>query len=127
MSTRCQVQVIQEGLPWEQKITLYHHCDGYPSNIIPLLREAFNSGDEWERGRAGKAASFLCAVDPGQFEPEDSHQKHGDIEYYYKLYVVNTQLGRIEEKVQWEVEIYNPDNLILKRSPIEEIDANNIT
>jgi len=125
MSTRSQVIVIQEGLDWEESITLYHHWDGYPSGIIPLLwlaynykRKPFYRGDKdtscmWEKGRAGKAASLLCWAHPAGFEPECGHELHGDIEFYYRLYVVNS------DPVRWDVEV-----LIPKRgfwdAPIEE-------
>ena len=115
MSTRCQVQVIQEGLSdlaggeWEDKVTLYHHSDGYPSYMLPKIKEAFDKyGVGWEAGRAGKVASFLCAVDPGEFEPEDSHELHDDIEYYYVLHVVNSQGGSMAEQPQWLVTVYKP-------------------
>lgn len=133
MSTRCQVQVIQESVervPWEQKVTLYHHSDGYPEGMLPLFQEAHNKAIEylqkrqdemtarypslprdklntWELGRAGKAASFLCYAQPAQFEPEEGHDLHADIEYYYKLYVS----GAV-----WEVEVFDmPDNILLQQ------------
>jgi hypothetical protein len=114
MSTRCQVQVIQEGI-WSEKITLYHHCDGYPDNILPIIQQAYDIGVTkdsgaklglWELGRAGKVASLLCAADPGQFEPEAGHELHGDIEYYYRLYAVNKQGGSLAENPAWEIEIF---------------------
>ena len=112
MSTRCQVVVIQEGLGWDEKVTLYHHSDGYPSNIIPLIKKAFEYKGEytngWEKGRAGKVSSFLCWADPGAFEPEDGHELHGDIEYLYRLFVVNQNMGSIGESPRWEVEILVP-------------------
>jgi len=114
MSTRCQVQVIQEGI-WSKKVTLYHHCDGYPDNILPIIQQAYEIGAQkgnraqlglWELGRAGKVASLLCAADPGQFEPESGHKLHGDIEYYYRLYLVNKKGGSLAENPVWEIEIY---------------------
>jgi hypothetical protein len=109
MSTRCQVKVIQEGLPWKEAITLYHHCDGYPSNMFGLFKKALEGHKEankgeitWEMGRAGKAAGRLCWADPDQFEPESGHKLHGDIEYYYKLFVCNGH----DETVVWEVHAY---------------------
>jgi hypothetical protein len=38
MATRSQIQVIQEGI-WDEKITLYHHWDGYPDNILPIIQQ----------------------------------------------------------------------------------------
>ena len=42
MGTRCQVQVVEEAenKDWEEKVTLYHHWDGYPDNMIPLFKKA---------------------------------------------------------------------------------------
>ena len=112
MSTRCQVQVIQKGLGWDQKITLYHHTDGYPESIIPLIRFAFKEAKQhsWRAGRAGQVASYLCWSDPGVFEPEDSHELHMDIEYFYQLEVENKNGGSIEETPNWKIKIYEPGN-----------------
>jgi len=122
MSTRCQVKVTQEGLgDWKDEITLYHHCDGYPTNMIPLFKEAWDiatkqnqrwskdaTGPGWEAGRAGKVASFLCAADPGQFEPEAGHALHGDIEWYYILSAVNENSGSVSENPVWKINVYIP-------------------
>ena len=106
MSTRCQVRVNQLNCGWDQSVTLYHHCDGYPSNMLPLIASSYKP--DWEHGRAGKVASFLCAVDPGSFEPESGHDLHGDIEWYYVLNVKNNQDGTLGEKPTWEIEVYRP-------------------
>ena len=106
MSTRCQVTVIQEGLSWQERLTLYHHCDGYPSYMLPVIQQAWDlSHGGWEAGSAGTAASYLCAADPGQMEPEEGHALHGDIEYFYRLFVSNEQNGTIGERPVWEVEV----------------------
>ena len=88
MSTRCQVRVVADGFAGgheDKAITLYHHCDGYPTNMLPLMLSAF--APDWMHERPGKAAAYLCAVDPGGFEPEEGHELHGDIEWYYVLHV----------------------------------------
>lgn len=140
MGTRCQVQVVQAGTGWDEKVTLYHHFDGYPENILGLMRIAYTrfvvmrtkaAGAEadraWEGGRAGKAASFLCSVDPGQFEPEEGHERHGDIEYWYTLTVQNHQQGSIGEMPTWSVEIeyiYRKKKLTYQVEPLtkEQLD-----
>ena len=109
MSTRCQVQVIQEGLDWEQKVTLYHHWDGYPESMVQLIANAFDSNLGWILGRAGKVASLLCAQDPGGYDLESSNTLHGDIEYLYKLYCTNKTGGSSAENPGWELEILIPN------------------
>jgi len=108
MSTRSQIQVTQEGL-WPSKVTMYHHCDGYPTNIGAIVRDKYielaEGSSQWEMGRAGKVASHLCAADPGQFEPEEGHERHGDIEWYYVLHVVNEQGGSMAENPSWSLDI----------------------
>lgn len=105
MSTRCQVRIETEGLSWKEERWLYHHWDGYPENMIPIINQAQSvvsnnfismkrdpdtiKSYAYMNGRAGKVSSFLCAVDPVGFEPEDVGDLHGDIEYLYKLYLVN--------------------------------------
>ncbi len=118
MSTRCQVQVIQEGECREQRITLYHHWDGYPENIIPLIYKAYCYEEnpssvskntfktDWRKARAGKVASLLCWADPAEFEPEQGHRLHADIQYYYRLYCSRS---RSKKKLIWEVEIFGTD------------------
>ncbi len=126
MSTRCQVKVIQIGLDWEEEVTLYHHSDGYPEWMVPVIAAALKGHIErhdeetlkwsltkddlgkprWQAGRAGKAASMLCWADPEQFEPEQGHKLHGDIEYYYKLYVVNKKGGSVDDYPDWELEVF---------------------
>ena len=109
MSTRCQVNVKAEGLNWETEgVTLYHHCDGYPSNMLPLIAEAMSIGSSWQLGRPRKAASFLCASDPGQFEPEAGHDLHGDIEFFYQIWCVNPKGGTINDDCTWEVQVFVP-------------------
>jgi hypothetical protein len=112
MSTRCQVQVIQEGLKdWNFTISLYHHWDGYPTNILPLIAKAFQSipdEDIWLAGRAGHAAAFIIASDLAQFEPEASLDLHSDIEWLYVVHCVNSSGGTIAEKPVWYVKVYAP-------------------
>lgn len=128
MSTRCQIKVIQEGLDWKEEITLYHHTDGYPEYMIPIISKAFSfksryPNDEWEKGRAGKVASPLCWADPGIFEPESGHDLHPDIEYYYKLYCINHKHGAIGDKPTWEIEIFDGsgEKLIRQRTALPKL------
>ena len=121
MSTRCQVKVVAGG--WcagheDATFTLYHHCDGYPSNMLPLMASAYEN--DWQHERPGKAASFLCAVDPGGFEPEQGHELHGDIEWYYILHVT----AKAWEVEVWECDIHATGPVTLKeklaRAPLAE-------
>ena len=108
MPTRAQIQIIQEGLSWNEKVTCYKHSDGYPEGVLPLIKEAFAKyGEGYEVGRAGKVASFLCAVAPGLIEPEEGHELHGDIEYYYRLYCIN---GPLAGNPRWEIEIFTTEH-----------------
>ena len=92
MSTRCQVKVTGTDFNNSPDISLYHHCDGYPSYMLPLIGQAYI--DCWQAGRVGKAAAMLCANDPTGYEIEQGNDLRGDIEYYY---VVNVTKG------QWEI------------------------
>lgn len=129
MSTRCQTKVIEgqkeSTEQCNEDITLYHHCDGYPTWMVPLFYKAYQFGitpfvPEWEKDnpkavptdvcqwqafRGGYAASMLCHIDPRGFQPENSHELHGDIEWYYKLYVGGKTV-KGQEQMQWELEIY---------------------
>lgn len=117
MSTRCNVRVTSSGLSWDEVPQyLYHHCDGYPENILPLIEKAFTVGTEilkakWELGRAGKVAGLLCAVDPLQFEPDpEANQRedapyHGDVDFIYHLHLVNKKASG---DIRWFVTVYKP-------------------
>lgn len=126
MSTRCQVQVVEIGMGWDERVTLYHHTDGYPTYMLPMISKARNlAGNSWESGRAGKVASFLCAADPGVFEPEEGHQPHGDIEWFYRIVLENKTGGSAAEKPRWFVEVYSsiPDDVFPEggeRIPLEQ-------
>jgi hypothetical protein len=114
MSTRCQVKVTELN---GDSVTLYHHCDGYPSNMLPLIASAYKP--DWEHGRVGKVASFLCEVDPGSFEPESGHAKHGDIEWYYILRITNPNGIHVNSCSVWTIEVYNPDKLVQRVSLVD--------
>jgi hypothetical protein len=115
MSTRCQVQVIGENAD-DSMVTLYHHTDGYPSYMVPLIAKAYRHAIKpsprgypraWQAAQVGKAAGELCWADPGTMEPEAGHELHGDIEYLYRVYVSGgMHIGVIGK---WEVEILIPN------------------
>ena len=122
MSTRCQVKVVGDNDL--DNVMLYHHCDGYPSNMLPLIYRAYKYGIKpkalspggekydmsWMARRAGHCASFLCHMDPTEFEPESGFDLHGDIEYYYVLYVS----GNLSE---WRLKIFVPKNGVFWDDP----------
>src|SRR5258705_11745476 len=95
MSTRCQVEVKASGLPWEaETVVLYHHCDGYPTGMLPIIEAAYTLATTpgkhsinyaWQAGRPGKAAAYLCASDPSGFDVESSTDLHSDIEWFYSI------------------------------------------
>ena len=126
MGTRCQVKMEMEGMTWNHAVTLYHHWDGYPTNILKLLQQARKSvpdKDAWQAGRAGKAASYVCAVEPGEFEPEEGHEKHGDIEWYYVVHCVNEKQGCTAENPKWLVDVYDEfhDEKVADRKNLMEL------
>lgn len=103
MSTRCQTKIVGTDFEKHEAITLYHHCDGYPSNMVPLLASAY--APDWEHGRVGKAAAYVIATDPGGFEPESSHALHGDIEWYYVLSI--SSQGHVADVPKWNLTVYD--------------------
>ena len=121
MSTRCQVRVLEAGLPWNNgidaqhfPIMLYHHSDGYPTHMLPKLLEAYQKAiapkwygtseypNAWVAGRSGKSAAYICSVDPGSFEPEAGNDFHGDIEWFYEIVCVNHKQG----DPTWDVRVF---------------------
>jgi len=109
MSTRCQVEVKAKGLDWDEgSIMLYHHSDGYPEHMLECIRKGFEMIDAgWKAGRPGKMASYLCAADPGMFEPEAGFSFHGDIEYFYEIVGANSSMGSMNEEGRWEITVYS--------------------
>lgn len=124
MSTRCMVRITSSGLGWDEAPQyLYHHCDGYPENILPLINKAFVVGTEgmgalrgfpadWELGRAGKVAGLLCAVDPLQFEPDPEANSrgdapyHGDLDFVYHVHLVNKTNPKDRGAIRWLVTVF---------------------
>lgn len=101
MSTRSQVKVT-DGT---HSLTLYHHTDGYPTGILPLIFQAWDKyGRGWEGARVHKVASMLCATDPVIFEPLDYHTLHADIEYYYVINCKDT--AHVGTTPDWTVTSY---------------------
>ena len=103
MSTRCQVKIKEKGVDRQKEaVTLYHHCDGYPTAMIPLLACAYQP--EWKHGRIGKAVSFVVAEDPEGYEVEQGHELHGDIEWYYILEILSET--HVDAVPQWFLNVY---------------------
>jgi hypothetical protein len=56
MSTRCQVKVSSGVKGNQEAVTLYHHHDGYPTNMLPLMADAYTHAREYLKKRAKKYA-----------------------------------------------------------------------
>lgn len=89
MGTRCQVQCDGHA-EYGGRVTLYHHWDGYPEHMIPVIAKAWEkmkADGEYRDGRSGYVASTLCWADPIQFdiEFENGNELHGDIEWLYTI------------------------------------------
>ena len=115
MSTRCQVKVQGTDINGTGAFTLYHHCDGYPEYMLPIIGNAYK--DCWQAGRFGKAAVMVAAADPSGYELEQGHELHGDIEYYYVVEVYHDK---------WTIKAYivpleGPRKLIGSYSPEQAI------
>jgi len=144
MSTRSQVKVLSEEPEDEfsENVTLYHHTDGYPGYMIPLIYKGWKSVTSYKNNsnfylfqvsRPGHIASHLCSVDTWVFEPESGHELHGDIEWYYKVWVnghKNNKNIKIRGKFvgEWVVEIYKTIDVRMDGpTKIELIYSDNIT
>lgn len=126
MSTRCQVKI--QGLdtsylvdPPSRAFTLYHHCDGYPENMLPLIGGAYQ--DVWQAGRVGKAAAMIVGADPLGFELEDGHHLHGDIEYYYVVNIIDGEWTIIAYQVSFPSSSVPYKTLIGTFTPSEAMTA----
>lgn len=111
----------------EPEVTLYHHHDGYPTNMLPLLKRAWDEALAWHKARwktdlygpfdpehpitcaslrsPGKFANHVVATDPEGFEFEQGHEQHGDIEWYYVVEFDHapTFSGPVEGR--WKVQV----------------------
>ena len=108
MSTRCQVQIIEKFRDSINVITLYHHSDGYPEYMVPVIYKAYNYEGSFkeEKAKAGIVASLLCWADPMGFELEQGNDLHGDIKYLYQLYC---RFDHSENRAIWEIDIFMKD------------------
>jgi len=111
MSTRCQVKITQKGISESKEaVTLYHHCDGYPTGMVPLIASAYKP--DWKHGRIGKAIAYVIAEDPDGYDVEPGHKLHRDIEWYYVLEIESeTHVKAIPE---WTLTVYRCDGDNLK-------------
>lgn len=106
MSTRCQVKITEKGVKNDKEaVTLYHHCDGYPSNMVPLIAGAYKP--DWKHGRIGKAVSFVVAEDVDGYDVEQGHELHRDIEWYYILEIKSEQ--HVAAIPEWTLNVYECD------------------
>lgn len=88
MSTRAHIRIIKKDMP---DIMLYHHLDGYPSNIGWDLKDCLISrlkNDQWEYPDQFIANPLIKNTIPGIFDTgyELTSSLHGDEEY---IYVIN--------------------------------------
>ena len=130
MSTRCQIEFYdapQNGAELgEPAARLYKHSDGYPSNILVMLKQLEDilkvnipsfgprtDDPEWAAAEfitqfRVKSNARKLDTDNWRYEGEDrfatrgnvyvSHQIHGDIEYLY----------RVVCKPKWEITVFRP-------------------
>ena len=98
MSTRCQVKVTGIDINGSASFTLYHHCDGYPSNMVPLIQKAYQ--DTWQAHRIGKAAAMVVSADPLGYELEEGHDIYPNVEFYYVIDIT------ADESRSWVLSVY---------------------
>lgn len=84
MSTRCVVKI------QEAETQLYHHCDGHPAYMLPLIEKARKLSERAGRCEVpNKMGAIVCAVDPFDFHLETASKRpdagHGDLEYIYTI------------------------------------------
>jgi hypothetical protein len=116
MSTRCQVEVKAGGFHFgSETVVLYHHCDGYPTHMLPVIAKAYKAAiaprvygmvtlkQDWQAGLPGRAASQIVAADADGFDIESGTELHGDIEWFYSVECVNKKCGST-----WKVSVYQP-------------------
>lgn len=113
MSTSAAVKIIDTSSNHdgaENIVYLYHHSDGYPSYVVPVIKKAYQryakirpvgTGEEhsyyraygdkynaYKGARAGYVAGFLCGEDQGMMQPEECEfAGRGQYDYFYTLWV----------------------------------------
>jgi len=106
MGTRCQTVITGTGYSNDLFVNLYHHWDGYPSNMMGLFEKAYRSWLKTKPNGTGNrpehVAAFVVASDPAGFEfhskleawknPNVTNingliELQGDIEYLYMIHV----------------------------------------
>lgn len=128
MSTRSQVRVKPAAnLYKDQEFRAYHHCDGYPSNMVQLLFNAFRS---WSFGKVGrshllpkgkrininpahmavKALNYIVSADRDGYEIETKDVLHGDLEFAYSVIVRSEQWIVTVWRKNWDHDESIPDS-----------------
>ena len=124
MSTRASIWFqANESDANEHGTFIYSHDGGEPRFMLKDLLEAYDRAttprqsklwpesfydDSWKIGRPGYSASFLCGVDPPNFQVDtywltSGGQFYGDIEW---LYLVTAEV--VDGKPTWLVEVRVP-------------------
>jgi hypothetical protein len=90
MSPRYQVFIIEKLKGKEERIgTLYHHFDGYPERMVPMLNEAIKKWkNEAIKGFVGRneLVNYIIAEDPARYEIGSINEKiRPDTVYLYKI------------------------------------------
>lgn len=132
MSTRCQIEFYHGGQPGEfgePAARVYKHSDGYPSNILPLLRDLerkLGKQDVMYGQRVDDpeyaAADFVCRYRLPHGTPVD--KSSGALPHYRVGQTDNTHAGniyithgihgdieflyRVVCNKKWEISIFSP-------------------
>jgi len=91
MSTRCVVQIFENQGSTIPAKNLYHHNDGYPSNMLQVIENGFmqadQSGESVEQKRDPEFMfESLESVDSEFVDETGEDWLHDDIEFYYAIY-----------------------------------------
>jgi hypothetical protein len=126
-------------LTWEDDpITLYRHGDGYPDGEHGVIADIMKAKEIGQGipyivecgllGRSGKAASLLCAADPGGTEPMADPTLHWDVDYIYVLTLKNQFGGSLADtNPEWVVEIRVPNERYADDSTLDNTVIRNIS
>lgn len=148
MSTSAAVKIIDTSSNHDRSenvVYLYHHSDGYPSYMVPVIKKAYQRyakirptgvnekgshsyyrayGDKfnaYKGARAGYVAGFLCGEDPGMMQPEECEfAGRGQYDWFYTLWV--TEGHRQERNSAENIAKGGPRSYLAAGSPIWELE-----
>jgi len=80
----------------EATAVIYHHCDGYPTERLPNIKEAFDASSRND-DMSDVAAWYVKIHKDGDGNVYIDHFEHGDLAYAYEVWFLDEPMVRVRD------------------------------